>query len=245
MLTVELPVTNGKPTLVDSDIAEKLKGKKLNVRCQSYISFWTGNKSIYLHRFVMGSPSGKVVDHINGDVLDNRRENLRICTVSENSMNRVKDTCAKSGYRLVYKKHCRKNFFVQMKLNHHAKYFFSSYSRHIAGILSDQILVKIVGSFVKKNFPEKITYSELSAFIDKTNGRIFRVVFSRRSDGVQREMLCRTGVHSRHNGGTIPFDPSSRGLYSVYDVKKKSYRFIPLENVICLRFAKTNFRVVA
>jgi hypothetical protein len=37
-----------------------------------------------LHRFLMQPSSGLVVDHINGDTLDNRRENLRICTHVEN-----------------------------------------------------------------------------------------------------------------------------------------------------------------
>jgi hypothetical protein len=45
-------------------------------------------KSIQLHRFIMDAPKGKVVDHINGDGRDNRKENLRICTFSENSRNR-------------------------------------------------------------------------------------------------------------------------------------------------------------
>ena len=118
-------------------------------------------------------------------------------------------------------------------------------SRHIAGIFIDQILVNVVGPFVKKNFQEKLSSSCLAEFLDNTHGRIFRVVFSRRSDGIQREMLCRTGVKVNQSGGTLLFNPISKGLFSVYDVQKKSYRFIPLENVICIRFAKTNYRVVA
>ena len=32
-------------------------------------------------------PKGKVIDHINGDTLDNRKENLRICSIQQNSYN--------------------------------------------------------------------------------------------------------------------------------------------------------------
>lgn len=43
---------------------------------------------LYLHRFLMSPPSGMVVDHINGNKLDNRRENLRVVTNSANCHNR-------------------------------------------------------------------------------------------------------------------------------------------------------------
>ena len=45
-------------------------------------------KTIYLHRVIMNPPDGMVVDHINGDGLDNRRQNLRICTQRDNVKNR-------------------------------------------------------------------------------------------------------------------------------------------------------------
>lgn len=46
-------------------------------------------KEVYMHRFLMDAPKGKVVDHRNGDGLDNRRQNLRICTQKENLANGV------------------------------------------------------------------------------------------------------------------------------------------------------------
>lgn len=46
------------------------------------------NKLQRLHRVIMDPPKDMVVDHINGDTLDNRRSNLRICTVATNNRNR-------------------------------------------------------------------------------------------------------------------------------------------------------------
>jgi len=42
-------------------------------------------KKFWMHREIMNCPAGMYVDHINGDGLDNRKENLRIVTWDENS----------------------------------------------------------------------------------------------------------------------------------------------------------------
>ena len=40
-----------------------------------------------LHRMIMNPPKDMVVDHKNGQTLDNRKENLRVCTQRQNSLN--------------------------------------------------------------------------------------------------------------------------------------------------------------
>ena len=51
---------------------------------------WVGIKktTIQMHRVILNASEGTEVDHINHDTLDNRRENLRVCTRSQNNMNR-------------------------------------------------------------------------------------------------------------------------------------------------------------
>jgi hypothetical protein len=55
-----------------------------------------GRPVLQMHRFILGAKAGEIVDHINGDPLDNRRCNLRIVTPRQNSMNRRASST--SGY---------------------------------------------------------------------------------------------------------------------------------------------------
>lgn len=54
-----------------------------------------------MHRLILGMEYGGdlTVDHINGNTLDNRKENLRICTRSENQWNRINSKNNTSGYK--------------------------------------------------------------------------------------------------------------------------------------------------
>ena len=58
-----------------------------------------GSRKLLIHRIVLDAPAGMDVDHINGDPLDNRKENLRICTRSENCRNRKVRNTSKSGFK--------------------------------------------------------------------------------------------------------------------------------------------------
>lgn len=58
--------------------------------------------TVWLHRLIAGTPDGFETDHINGDGLDNRRENLRVVTHRQNALNSVKKKDAASRFKGVY-----------------------------------------------------------------------------------------------------------------------------------------------
>jgi len=61
-----------------------------------------GYRQIIMHREIMNCPKGMIIDHINFNTLDNRESNLRVCTYSESSMHRRKQSGCSSQYIGVY-----------------------------------------------------------------------------------------------------------------------------------------------
>lgn len=57
------------------------------------------NKTIYLHRYIMDCPEEMVVDHINHNPLDNRKDNLRVCNQWGNNQNSNRNTSGYVGVR--------------------------------------------------------------------------------------------------------------------------------------------------
>lgn len=108
----EIPVKNAGFAKVDAADFELVASRKwyaVTRRGITYAECCTPVQQM-MHRLVMGdAPKGMVVDHINGDPLDNRRVNLRFCTQSENSKNRVGVSSNPSGFKGVsWKSGCGK-----------------------------------------------------------------------------------------------------------------------------------------
>lgn len=99
----KIPLTQGKEATVDDEDFEelsKIKWKVLKTQTKFY-ALQSGPRGIRLlmHRMLLKVPKGKVVDHINGDGLDNRRSNLRICTQSQNMQNSGLHKNSTSGFK--------------------------------------------------------------------------------------------------------------------------------------------------
>jgi hypothetical protein len=75
-------------------------------------------KEMFLHRFLANCQHGKqIVDHISGNTLDNRQENLRICTITENNRNCHKNKRNTSGYKGVHWNKEKRKWKAAIKVN--------------------------------------------------------------------------------------------------------------------------------
>lgn len=98
-MVIEIPLTRGYVALIDEEDFELVSRYKWSASAfpkANSIYAMTNSKTvngkrhtILLHRFIMRASSGELVDHIDGNGLDNQRDNLRKCSRSENGKNRV------------------------------------------------------------------------------------------------------------------------------------------------------------
>ncbi len=80
------------------------------------------NKVQVLHRVILDAPKGVLVDHINGDGLDNRRKNIRLATAGDNMRNRRLNSNNRSGVSGVCWAKDSRKWQAQIKVEGHMLY---------------------------------------------------------------------------------------------------------------------------
>lgn len=85
---VSIPVGAGKFAIVDPADADLVSRHNWN-HTTRYATTWLDGRLVLMHRLLMSPPDGMVVDHKDGDGLNNQRYNLRICSHQQNMCNRV------------------------------------------------------------------------------------------------------------------------------------------------------------
>lgn len=110
-MSVQIPLTQGKVALIDEadyPYVAQFKWYAHNSRGKFYAARQTRvgpykQKRVFLHIELMQPPDGMQVEHISGDSLDCRRENMRHSTQAENNRNKGRHRNAKNPYVGVFK----------------------------------------------------------------------------------------------------------------------------------------------
>jgi hypothetical protein len=134
-----------------------------DVKLLSFYSWYIAKKgyaatSIQMHRLIMNCPPDKVVDHINGDTLNNMKTNLRICSPSENGGNRRLNINNSTGYRGVWfnARSNTKPWQAQIKQDGQVIALGTFATAEEAALTYDTAAHSFFGQFARLNFPVRI-----------------------------------------------------------------------------------------
>jgi len=83
---MEIKLKNGNVAMIDDDDCHLVEGKSWSWSKNKNMKYVRSGK-IYLHRIIINAQPKQIVDHINGNGLDNRKSNLRITTHQGNKAN--------------------------------------------------------------------------------------------------------------------------------------------------------------
>lgn len=102
---LKITTTKGEVILADRSDYDLIKNFSWFVSSTGYATTGSGKTQVYMHRLVMREylTDGKEIDHANGNGLDNRKNNLRVCNHRENLRNLAVQKNNTSGYPGVYK----------------------------------------------------------------------------------------------------------------------------------------------
>jgi hypothetical protein len=161
-----IPLTKGYSAIVDEEDYERVAAHKW---CAAVEHRADGSERVYvqrsarkhgrgqvtekLHRFIINAPDGLQVDHINGNPLDNRRENMRLCTTSENTRNQRAGMGGISAFKGVCYHKASAKWLAYIKVNAKQKHLGQFADETDAARAYDAAAIKHFGEFARINFP--------------------------------------------------------------------------------------------
>lgn len=162
-ITLNSKNNDGKLLIVDDDMFDYMSKTSWHIDKNGYaVAYQKGSytkingivKVIRLkaHRVITNCPANMVVDHINGNKLDCRKENLRICTMAQNQMNKVKKATKPNSYKGVYFDKRRNHWYAMIGINR-KMFRIGTFNSEIEAALSyDKRALELFGEFANLNF---------------------------------------------------------------------------------------------
>lgn len=137
---------------IDDEDLVLVEGLAWHLSKRGYVAVRLRRRALSLHRLVAGARTGQHVDHINGNKLDNRKANLRICTHAENMRNRARHSNNTSGYKGVSRRKGENRWGASIQVGGRLKRVGSYTSPIAAALAYDRAAQEHYGAFARPNF---------------------------------------------------------------------------------------------
>lgn len=153
----EILISKNQITMVDDEDYIYLNKYKWCFSSQGYVVRNSSRKlgkqkTIRMHRLLLNVTDPKImVDHIDGNPLNNQKSNLRNCTPSQNQANKKKTRKNSSGYKGVYWVKSRKSWVAHIEVNGRCIYAGCGKTAKDAAIKYNEAAKKYFGEFAKLN----------------------------------------------------------------------------------------------
>lgn len=156
-----IPLTRGQSTVVSDDDYPGLSRHCWHLRTTNHKKYairreyFPTPRWVRMHREILKATDELEVDHINGDGLDNRRENLRLCSHRENCRaSKTKTPGTSSRFRGVTWHRIGKRWMAQLKKNGKRIYLGLFLAEEAAARCYDAAAIEHFGKFASLNFPK-------------------------------------------------------------------------------------------
>lgn len=177
-MTREIQLTRGFVALVDDEDYDYLMQWKWHATSTDRGGYAArqerpiprqNQKPVRMHVDLMKPPIGMVVDHINGVRWDNRKENLRICTPYQNSLNKVAQVhkSKSSIFRGVTWDKASQKWMAQISIKMKRRQIGRYESEVEAALAYNEVCVAAFGEFANPNEIEEILDAEKKVHYSK------------------------------------------------------------------------------
>lgn len=157
---VRIPLLRGGCAIIDAadiSIVEKFNWHAHSEKCgltYARASILGTGRKIKMHRLLLDAPNGVLVDHRDGDGLNNRRENIRLATSLENQRNQRLRSDSTSGLKGVTWHKARNKWYSQIRLRGKHIHLGVFDDKQLAALAYDNAARELFGEFARLNFPQ-------------------------------------------------------------------------------------------